>query len=319
MLKQFLDKTRIIDNSHWQTIMPLILTNQLIKVEYFRQRIYTPDNDFIDLDWINQDITDKPTVILFPGMEGNSDSHYAKRLMYYLKQIGWRGVVAHARGCSGELNQTFSFYHGGYTSDMAFIIDVVKKVTPNKLFACGVSLSGNIILKLLGEASRSIENLSAIIAISVPFDLMAASLKIDSGLNRRLYVPYFLKTLLPKMEKYAQLFPELEIQKVSTLDEFNDKYITQMYKFRDAMEYYQKSSSKFFLDKITKPTLIIQSENDPMIPVESWPDKRLLPPNIKMFGLNYGGHAGFVGNDEDLVQALLKLPRIMVKYYNKYA
>jgi predicted alpha/beta-fold hydrolase len=321
MLKKILDSTRIkriLDNGHWQTIIPLILTNQLIKVEYLRQRVYTPDNDFIDLDWVNPDVVDKPTVILFPGMEGSSDSHYAKRVMYYLKQIGWRGVVAHARGCSGELNLTFNFYHGGFTTDLAFVIETVKKVTPAQLFVTGVSLSGNMLLKLLGENNPAANLLNAAIAISVPFDLMAASLQIDSGLNRRLYVPYFLKSLLPKMKQYAEKYPDLKWQKVDSLDEFNDKYITQMYRFKSAIEYYQKSSSKFFIDKIKQPTMIIQSANDPMIPFDSWPDRVQLPDVIKFVGLNYGGHAGFVGNNEDLLAALLKLPKIMVQYYSKH-
>lgn len=321
MLKEILQKTylsKIVDNGHWQTVVPLILTNQLIKVEYFRQRIFTLDNDFIDLDWVNQDVIDKPTVILFPGMEGNSDSHYAKRVMFYLKQIGWRGVVAHARGCSGELNNTFNFYHGGYTNDLAFVIETVGRITLKSLFAVGVSLSGNMLLKMLGERNPAADLLVATVAISVPFDLLTASMTIDSGLNRRLYVPYFLKTLLPKMKKYAERFPDLQWQKVNSLDEFNDKYITQMYQFKDALEYYQKSSSKFFIDKIRKPTLIIQSANDPMIPAESWPEEQILPENVKMLRLNYGGHAGFVGGGDDLMQALLKLPKIMVQYYSKY-
>lgn len=310
----------IIGNGHWQTILPHYLTNYLIdKIKYERERIYTPDNDFIDLDWVNRNITDAPTLILFHGMEGNSDSHYARRIMHYLQTIGWRGVVAHARSCSGEINNTLNFYHGGMTDDIRFIIDMVKKITPHKLFTAGVSLGGNALLKFLGEGNPEAELVEAAIAISVPFDLEVTSHTLSKNIPGRLYAPYFLSTLLPKMKIYAEKFPEFRLRPhVKTIHEFNVEYITQIYKFKNALEYYQQSSSIFYLKKVNKPTLIIQAANDPMIPKETWPHKEHLSQTIHFFGLNSGGHAGFVGNNRNLRQAVLKLPRTMSQFYKKF-
>lgn len=317
MIKNYLRK--FLNNSHISTIIPFYITSSIFSPNYHRQRLYTPDNDFIDLDWVNPGVTDKPTVILFHGIEGNSSSHYARRIMYHLEQIGWRGVVSHYRGCSGEINLSMRFYHAGETDDFKFVIDTVKKITPNQLFAAGVSLGGNTLLKYLGENNGKDAKLAAAIAISVPFDLYKTSQVLDQGLNKHLYTRYFLDSLLPKMREYTEMFPELTYFKdVNTWQDFNNKYVTQMFAFKDALDYYEKASSIFYLSKITTPTMIIQSANDPMIPKESWPDKLILPPAIRFLGLRHGGHAGFMGNDSNLSRSLLKLPHIMVHYYNKF-
>lgn len=324
MLKQFLNKAqlqalKLTQNEHWQTIVPLYLTNAFIKVDYKRQRIYTPDNDFIDLDWVNPEVIDKPTLILFHGMEGNSQSHYSRRIMYYLQELGWRGVVAHARSCSGELNQTLSCYHAGFTDDIQQVIKTIAAITPHKLFAAGVSLGGNALLKFLGENQQSAQLLSAAVVISTPFDLQETSINIEKGINKYLYQPYFMKTLLQKMQQYAAKFPEFQLRpEVKTIDDFNDQYITQMYHFKNSLDYYRSSSSIKYLKKITTPCLILQAANDPLIPRHTWPQKKDLSTTIHFIGLNHGGHAGFVGNNHNFKKALLKLPKIVVQFCNNF-
>ena len=309
----------ITNNGHWQTIFPIYLTNYLININYQRERIYTPDNDFIDLDWINKDKS-QPTLVLFHGMEGNSQSHYAKRIMLYLESIGWRGVVAHARGCSGELNKTLSSYHAGFTDDIKLVIDHLKKTNPElPLFAAGVSLGGNALLKFLGENNSNASKLTAAIAISVPFNLETTSATFDSGFNKHVYTPYFLNSLLPKMKRYAEKFPEFKLNpNVKTMEDFNQEYITQMFNFKDSLEYYRETSSIYYLKNIHIPTMIIQAENDPMIPPSAWPAKENLSTNIRFIRLASGGHAGFVGKNRNFKKALLKLPEIMLQYYNKF-
>ncbi len=324
MLKRILANQRLqslSNNGHWQTIWPRYLTNRLLNLDYQRQRIYTPDGDFIDLDWVNPGVIDKPTVILFHGMEGNSQSHYARRIMYHLQTIGWRGCVAHARGCSGELNATLSSYHAGLTSDIQLVVETVKKITPSQLFIVGISLGGNAMLKFLGENNPTSKMVNAACAISVPFDLELTSKHMNNGLSKRLYTPYFMKSLLPKMKSYAEKFPQnFSLHpEVKTMHEFNELYITQMYSFKNAMEYYAQSSSINFLKNITIPTLLIQAINDPMIPISSLPKQKQLSPTIRFVKLNSGGHAGFVSNNRNLKKALLKLPQIMVQYYRNYS
>ena len=132
-----------------------------------------------------------------------------KGLCIICKTIGWRGCVAHARGCSGELNVTLSSYHAGLTSDIQLVIETVKKVTPKQLFIVGISLGGNAMLKFLGEQNPASTMVNAACAISVPFNLDLTSKHMNNGLNQRLYVPYFMNSLLPKMKQYAENFRKI--------------------------------------------------------------------------------------------------------------
>lgn len=311
---------KLLSNGHWQTIMPLYLTDILIKVEYTRERLDTPDGDFIDLDWVNRELDNAPTLILFHGMEGNSQSHYAKRILYYLKEIGWRGVVAHARGCSEELNRTLNFYHAGLTTDIDLVVKTLSARCNNRLFAAGVSLGGNALLKYLGEGGNNANLIEAAVVISAPFQLLDCSLNINRGINRYLYQPYFMRTLLVKMKQYATQFPELNLYpNVKTMDDFNNLYITQLYQFRDSVDYYNQSSSIKYLKNIVTPCMIIQAANDPLIPAKTWPHQSDLSNSITFVGLQQGGHVGFIGNNHNFKKAILKLPRIMVQYLNLFS
>ena len=308
----------ILSTSHLNTIIPIYLT-QNIKPQYMRERLITPDNDFIDLDWINKDLVDSPIVVLFHGTEGNSKSHYAKRIMFYLEEIGWRGVVPHFRGCSEELNTQPKFYHAGDFDDMIWVLEQIKKISNREIFAVGVSLGGNALLKFLGE-NPSQTLITAAMAISVPFDLDETVRILDQGFNKHVYVKTFLQTLLPKMKDYAKQFENIEIadHKIDTLDEFNNTYICQIYGFKDSKDYYQQTSCRGFLKSITTPTLILQAENDPMIPVNSWPNKSDLSPSTRFVGTKTGGHAGFINLTSNYKEAILKMPKFMLQYFNQY-
>jgi predicted alpha/beta-fold hydrolase len=311
-------KVNFLVNSHLNTIVPIYLA-QSLEPNYVRERLDTPDQDFIDLDWINKEVTNQPTLVLFHGTEGSSKSHYAKRIMCYLEQVGWRGVVPHFRGCSEELNRKPRFYHAGETEDMHWILQQIRQRTSKELFTAGVSLGGNTLLKYLGESPSSL--VDAAFAISVPFDLLASIEALDSGMfNKHIYVKHFLNTLLPKMKEYAKQFGTFDYieRKIETLDEFNNTYICQIFQFKDVLDYYQQASCRSYLKHIITPTLILQAENDPMIPVSSWPNKEELSPMIKFVGTKTGGHAGFLTMSKNYKEALLKLPKFMVEYLSQF-
>lgn len=306
-----------LTNGHINTIVPIYLT-QTLDIKYTRERIDTPDHDFIDLDWVNRDVLDQPTIILFHGFEGSSRSHYSKRLMYYIKQIGWRGVVPHYRGCSEEINQQPTFYHAGETEDIKFIINEIKQRTNKEIFAVGVSLGGNVLLKYMGEHPDN--PLSAAFAMSIPFELDICTAHLDHGFNKYVYVKHFLSTLLPKMKEYASMFDNCNYvnHKVDTLDEFNNTYVCQFFNFKNSADYYQQASCVPFLKYIQTPTLILQAQNDPMIPVTTWPDKELLAPSIQFIATKTGGHAGFIALTNNLKDALLKLPEFITEYFSQF-
>ncbi len=175
-----------LPGGHAQTIYPAFVRRP--QVRYRRQRIDTPDGDFIDFDWLATDTaeSDAPLVVLFHGLEGNSRSHYALALMAHLASLGWRGVVPHFRGCSGEVNRLPRAYHSGDYSEVGWMLHTLRSLSPNgPLFAVGVSLGGSALLNWLGrEEHRASEVVTAAAAVSTPLDLAAAGVAIEQGLNR---------------------------------------------------------------------------------------------------------------------------------------
>ena len=140
-----------LPGGHLQTIYARSLA-QNYAVQYRRERWETPDSDFIDLDWLDHSSDSANLIVLFHGLEGYAQSHYALSLMNIAAQRGWRGVVPHFRGCSGEANRLVRSYHSGDSREIDWILRRIKIENPgNKIYAVGISLGGNMLLKWLGE------------------------------------------------------------------------------------------------------------------------------------------------------------------------
>jgi Predicted hydrolase of the alpha/beta-hydrolase fold len=162
-------------------------------VEFRRERWNLPDGDFLDFDWIDGQ-PDAPVVVLFHGLEGSSASFYAQDLMHTVQALGWNGVVAHFRGCSGEDNRLPRAYYAGDSEEIERILQHVKARFPHQpVYAVGVSLGANALLKWLGEAGEHAQTLVARAAgVSAPLDLAANRPRARRGLQSlRLHLALF--------------------------------------------------------------------------------------------------------------------------------
>ena len=151
---------------HLQTIAATLRPRR--RVAFARERWETPDGDFIDVDFVGRG---RP-LVLFHGLEGCSDSHYARALAAHALSSGWRLAMPHWRGCSGEPNRKPRAYHSGDSEE----VDWILRKFSSPVHAVGISLGGNALLKWLGErgdAALSIVRRAA--AVSAPIDLSAVS------------------------------------------------------------------------------------------------------------------------------------------------
>lgn len=284
-----------LPGGHVQTIWPLLIKGPL--PSYRRERWDTPDQDFIDLDWI-AGAPDAPCVVLFHGLEGSSHSHYARRLMHAVEQRGWHGVVVHFRGCSGEANRLPRAYHSGDSAEIDWILRRLHARGYPALFAAGISLGGNALLKWLAEqgnqASRVVD---AAAAVGAPLDLAAANTALSSGFNR-VYARHFLRTLIPAAVAKEQRFPgRIDIGRVlaaRTLRDFDDAATAPLHGFLGADDYYARSSAGPLLGAIKTPTLLLHAANDPFLPAAALPQAAQLPAAVWLEVHRHGGHVGFV-------------------------
>jgi uncharacterized protein len=282
-----------LPGGHLQTIVPSLLRPR--RVELRRERWDTPDGDFIDVDFAGAPGAAR-SLVLFHGLEGCSDSHYARAIAAHAAQAGWRLAIPHFRGCSGELNRRPRAYHSGDSEE----IDWILRRFGAPVAAIGVSLGGNALLKWLGErgeGARAVVHRAA--TVSAPIDLAAAGDALDRGLNRWLYTRLFLSSLKPKSLAKLALFPGLydaaRVRAARTFREFDDTVTAPLHGFCDADDYWTRSSSGPYLERIRVPTLLLNARNDPFLP-----EHRLLAasqkaaPCVVLEFPRTGGHAGFL-------------------------
>lgn len=286
---------RWLPGAHAQTIWPLLIKGPL--PDYRRERWEVPDGDFIDLDRIDG-LPDAPCLVLFHGLEGSSRSHYARRLMHAIRQRGWHGVVVHFRGCSGEANRLPRAYHSGDSAEIDWVLRRLHSTGYPALFAAGVSLGGNALLKWAAELGEAPERpVAAIAAVSVPLDLAAANQALSSGFNL-IYARHFLRTLIPAALEKNRRFPgrfDIERARVArSLRDFDDAVTAPLHGFAGADDYYARSSAGPLLKNIRLPTLLLHAVNDPFLPVTALPRHAELPTCVQLELHAEGGHVGFV-------------------------
>lgn len=290
------------NNAHIQTILPVILPFDA--PHYTRERWDTPDDDFIDLDWVNFDamtMAGQKLLILFHGLEGSSASSYAKALMRMAEQKGWSGVVVHWRSCSGEMNRQRVMYHSGFSAEIDWVVRRMAQRFPTaQLCVAGVSLGGNALLKWLGEqGSDARKMVTAAASICAPHELKAGAIALQSGFNQRVYMRNFLGTLKQKALLKLQQFPDLPmtVEQVHSARNFFDvdnDFTAPLHGFKDAEDYWQKSSSKQFMHGIAVPTLILNTANDPIVPAHSLATEQQVSSAVQLCYTAHGGHVGFV-------------------------
>ncbi len=282
-------------NRHFQTLWS-VLCRRPPEVDVERERLSLPDGDFLDLLWTVRKAG--PIVVILHGLEGSFDSHYVRGLMYAIAHQGWRGVLMHFRGCSGEPNRLARSYHSGDTGDIAFVVDCIKaRYRETPVVVVGFSLGGNVLLKWLGEGGRACR-VNAAVAVSVPLQLDRAVDALGYGFSR-VYQWYLVKQLTASVSKKfckrSAPFDLSAVKKVKTLRQFDDIVTAPLHGFNDADHYYAVSSSKQYLKTIAIPTLVIHAIDDPFLPPEVIPAERELSDAVEFELSSHGGHVGFVG------------------------
>ncbi|MFZ2451058.1 MAG: hydrolase [Methylovulum miyakonense] len=291
-------------NGHLQTLFPALLRRKTNVPQLWRERLVTPDGDFLDIDHCGTGTG--PLVILLHGLTGSSDSGYIKGLQVVFLRQGWRSVVLNFRGCSGEPNNKARCYHSGETEDIHFVYETLRQREPNTPFAAiGFSLGGNVLLKWLGEQGGRLA-LSAAVAVSVPLLLNLCASKLDKGFSK-LYranlldgLKTYMRLKLAHLERNGHHAEAEKIRrlgdcsKISSFWQYDDVVVAGLHGFKDVHDYYQRSSSRQFLQHIKVPTLVIQADDDPFMTPAVLPAIDELSAHVRLEITRGGGHVGFV-------------------------
>ena len=265
---------------------------------YRRERWTAPDGDFIDVDHVDAATPGAPRLVLFHGLEGSSQSRYALAFALAAQARGWGCTLPHFRGCSGVPNLAPRAYHSGDFEEIGWMLRRVCAAHGAPVYAVGVSLGGNALLRWAEEAGETARaTVRAVAAISSPLDLAAAGRAIDRGFNWAVYARMFLKTMKPralaKLELHPGLFDRERLLAARTLYEFDDVFTAPLHGYRDTPDYWARASAKPHLHAVRVPALALNARNDPFVPGASLPAAHEVGRHVTLWQPPHGGHVGF--------------------------
>jgi len=283
----------LLFNKHIETIYPSLI-RKVNSIRYERERINTPDDDFLDLDWLRQ--KSNKLIILSHGLEGNSQRSYIKGMATIFFKNGYDVLAWNYRGCSEEMNRTIRFYHSGATDDLDLVVEHSASLGYSEINLIGFSLGGNLTLKYMGEKSTTLHPLiKKGIAFSVPLNLHTSCIEISKSSNW-VYNQRFLKSLKAKVISKANQMEAINtapLSSIKSLIEFDDHYTAPIHGFKDAVDYYHQCSAIRYIESINRPALIVNALNDPFLSKDCYPDHLQDHPYLQFEYPERGGHVGF--------------------------
>lgn len=287
----------LLRNGHIQTIYGT-LWRKVAGVHYHRERINTPDGDFLDLDW--SCVGSRHLAIISHGLEGNSNRAYVKGMVRAFNEENIDALAWNFRGCSGEPNRLLRMYHNGAIDDLHTVVcHAIDKDIYTNIFLIGFSMGGNLTLLYLGKQAQDVPGLiKGAVTFSVPCDLTHASYELEKKANI-FYMKRFLvmlhEKILAKQPKFPEELDDTDYHKIKTFKEFDDRYTAPIHGFINAQDYWERCSCGPWLSNIEVPSLIVNAKDDPFLAGRCYPvDECGRTANVTLEITQYGGHVGFI-------------------------
>lgn len=282
---------------------------------YTRQQLELDDGDFLELDWSYaqgaaqesdqaEGATQKALVIVSHGLEGNSRRPYTSGIAHAANRKGMDCLAWNFRSCGGQMNRLLNFYHSGSSDDLQRVVEHAASIGYQEIYLVGFSMGGNITLLHAGrEAQQLHPAVKGTVAFSTPIDLAACVAELSKAKNK-LFMKRFLRDLRVKLADKAERFPQhVDLQgyeKITDFQQYDQRYTAPIHGFLDAEDYWRKSSSMFYLDKIKIPTLLVNALDDSFLADSCFPyEQAAHQDNFYFEATGYGGHVGFISKNKD--------------------
>jgi len=242
--------------------------------------------------------TDAPLLLLVHGLGGWDAASYGLATGLLAWSRGWHVARMNMRGAGDAARLSARLYNAGLDGDLLAVLQALAERRP-RIAIAGFSLGGSLALLTLGRQSERVPAaVAALAAVSAPLDLLACVTALERPANRA-YQGYFMRNLRASYRYRQQLHPHLYAsgldERIRSVRAFDEAVTAPLGGFRDAADYYARSSAGPWLVRIERPTLVLNAADDPLIPLDSvlrFP----LPASgiVQREVLPTGGHVGFV-------------------------
>ena len=316
-----------LPGGHAQTLSAAFWKGPQHPEQGIARQIVLPDGDaLVALDdrppqWKPGD----PAILMMHGLSGCARNPFLVRVTAQLIRRGVRVFRLNLRSCGAGAGLARLPYNAGRSGDLKAAVHAVIEwcrepvvertptsvppgpggpgygtTTQSPLTLFGMSLSGNLLLKYLGEEGSQVPaDVKRAIAINPPIDLARSVRTLESPLNR-LYDQHFVQALVRHVRQQATLRPDfaaLPDPLPRTLFDFDDRFTARHGGYPDALAYYQAASSQSCIPHIQVPTLILTAADDPLVPVEMFHEQQVhWPESVQLAITRGGGHLGYVGH-----------------------
>lgn len=300
---------RPLRNAHLMTIAAAFWRRQFPRLPAGITRLFDtePGTQVSAICHWQQNPRERPTIVLLHGLEGSSESAYILGTGEKAFQRGFNVVRANQRNCGGTEKLTETLYHSGLSGDIrAIVMELVERDGLPEIFAAGFSMGGNLVLKMAGEfADQAPPEIRGFVAVAPAFDLATCADALAAPRNF-IYNKRFVGGLKDRMRRKAALFPERYaidgMKEIRSVRDFDDAITARYCGFRDAADYYERSSALQLAGAIRRPTLILTAQDDPFVPFASFEKAEVREnPYITLIAPKHGGHCAFIaaeGGDE---------------------
>ena len=292
----------LLGNPHVQTLLAYVLTGPSFAHPTTERHVRLPDGDSLVLHdsvpggW---QLGERIALIVH-GLGGSHRSGHIQRQALALLRNGVRVVRVDLRTAGRGIALARRPYHAGCSDDLRAAAREVHRWSPQSPLALvGLSLGGNIVLKLAGEAADDpMPGLDRVVAIGPPIDVGRCAALLGSPRNR-VYEQFYVWSLVGHAKRHRRYFPDLpatRFPRPMTVRLFDDLYTAPRCGFAGALDYYRRASSLPLIPRIGVPALILAARDDPFIAVEPFEGLRA-PAHVEVRVVGRGGHLGVLGPD----------------------
>jgi len=266
---------------------------------------YGPTSIVCHCNWQPERVrSQRLTVVLVHGLEGSSSSQYMLGNAARAWAAGCNVVRINMRSCGGTDKLSPTIYNSGCWHDVALVVErIVSEHHLHAIAVIGYSMGGNLVLSYAGQFGNNPPPfLKAAVGISPLMDLAASSAALHEPQNR-IYEKYFLRSMIARLHRKAELFPRLYfrlyadrvLEKIHSMRDFDEYVVAPYGGFTSADDYYYSVASSNVASALSIPTLIIHSLDDPFIRMLPETRQALIDnPYVSFIETPYGGHCAFL-------------------------